>query len=164
MGPTALLPLRRKVCWVLNPRTWVQKGSTLPLHHRNGLIRVLIKSPTKSNTNLAKPLTINRTVCNMSGTAYQNYKKHSRCIRQSAMSVNSTVQQYVLVNTKVSYPYLSAIPSASFSYYTLRSHIKHTVCLCVSCYYICGEVTHNWYVTFLFHLPLYILCQAVTKM
>ena len=96
-----------------------------------------------TNTNIAKPLTINLTVCNMSRTAYQNYKKHSRCIRQSAMSVNSTVPQYVLVNTKVSYPYLSAIPSASFSYCTLPSHKKHTVCLCVSCYYICGELTYN---------------------
>ena len=44
MGPTALLPLRRKACWGffrplkirrlrpgLNPRTWVLKASTLPL-------------------------------------------------------------------------------------------------------------------------------------
>ena len=34
MGPTALLPLRRKACWGffrpgLNPRTWVPKASTL---------------------------------------------------------------------------------------------------------------------------------------
>ena len=48
MGPTALLPLRRKACWGffrpekswwlrlgLNPRTWVFKGSTLPLDHRS---------------------------------------------------------------------------------------------------------------------------------
>ena len=48
MGPTALLPLWRKVCWGffcpekswrlrpgLNPRTWVLKGSTLPLDHRS---------------------------------------------------------------------------------------------------------------------------------
>jgi len=40
------------------------------------------------------------------------------------MHVSSTVQQYVLVNTKVSYPYLSAIPSVGFSYYTLRSQHK----------------------------------------
>jgi len=46
MGPTALLPFRRKACWGffrpekswllrpgLNPRTWVLKGSTLPLDH-----------------------------------------------------------------------------------------------------------------------------------
>jgi hypothetical protein len=46
MGPTALLPLRRKACWGffsplkvrrlwpgLNPRTWVLKASTLPLDH-----------------------------------------------------------------------------------------------------------------------------------
>ena len=46
MGPTALLPFRRKVCWGffhpekswrlrlgLNPRTWVLKRSTLPLDH-----------------------------------------------------------------------------------------------------------------------------------
>jgi hypothetical protein len=46
MGPMALLPLRRKACWGffrpekswwlqpgLNPRTWVLKGSTLPLDH-----------------------------------------------------------------------------------------------------------------------------------
>jgi len=46
-------------------------------------------------------------------------QKHSRSIRQTAMPVNSTVQQYVMVNTKVSYPYLSAIPSVSFSHYTL---------------------------------------------
>ena len=45
MGPTALLPLRRKACWGffrplkirwlrpgLNPRTWVLKASTLPLY------------------------------------------------------------------------------------------------------------------------------------
>ena len=85
----------------------------------------------KSNKNLTKPLTINQTVRNMSGTLYQNYKKHSRCIRQPAMPVNSTAQQYVPVNTKVSYLYLSAIPSVSFSHYTLRSDIKHTVCVCV---------------------------------
>ena len=48
MGPTALLPFQRKVCWgffrpeiswrlrpCLNPRTWVLKGSTLPLDHQN---------------------------------------------------------------------------------------------------------------------------------
>jgi len=48
MGLTALLPLRRKVCWGffrpekcwhlrlgLNPRTWVLKGSTLTLDHRS---------------------------------------------------------------------------------------------------------------------------------
>ena len=48
MGPTALLPLRRKACWGffsplkirrlrpgLNPRTWVPKASTLPLDHRS---------------------------------------------------------------------------------------------------------------------------------
>jgi hypothetical protein len=46
MAPIALLPLRRKACWGffrpqkswrlrpgLNPRTWVLKGSTLPLDH-----------------------------------------------------------------------------------------------------------------------------------
>ena len=45
MGPTALLPLRRKACWGffrrlrpgVNPRTWVLKGSTLPLDHRSHL-------------------------------------------------------------------------------------------------------------------------------
>ena len=48
MGPTALLPLRRKACWGsfhseksdgfgLNPRTWVPKASTLPLDHRGRL-------------------------------------------------------------------------------------------------------------------------------
>jgi len=49
MGPTALLPLRRKACWGffalkirwlwpgLNPRTWVLKASTLPFDHRNRL-------------------------------------------------------------------------------------------------------------------------------
>jgi len=107
-----------------------------------------IKHPTqKATRKLRKPLLINQTVRNMSGTLSQNYKKHSRCIRQPAMPVNSTVQQYVPVNTKVSYPYLSAIPSVSFNHYTLQSHIKHTVCVClsvcVSCYYICREVTHN---------------------
>ena len=48
MGPTALLPLRRKACWGffrplkirwlrpgLNPRTWVLKASTLLLDHRS---------------------------------------------------------------------------------------------------------------------------------
>ena len=48
MGPTALLPFRRKAClgffrpeksWRLrpglNPRTWVLRGSTLPLGHRS---------------------------------------------------------------------------------------------------------------------------------
>jgi hypothetical protein len=48
MGPTALLPLWRKACWGflcpekswrlqpgLNLRTWVLKGSTLPLDHRS---------------------------------------------------------------------------------------------------------------------------------
>jgi len=48
MGPTALLPFRRKACWGifrpekswwpgLNPRTWVLKGSTLLLDHRSRL-------------------------------------------------------------------------------------------------------------------------------
>ena len=48
MGPTVLLPFRRKACWGffrpaqswrlrsgLNPRTWVLRGSTLPLGHRS---------------------------------------------------------------------------------------------------------------------------------
>ena len=48
MGPTALIPLRRKACWGffsplkirrlrpgLNPRTWVLKDNTLPLDHRS---------------------------------------------------------------------------------------------------------------------------------
>jgi len=40
MGPTALLPLRRKACWGffrpgLNPQTWVLKASLLPLDHRS---------------------------------------------------------------------------------------------------------------------------------
>jgi len=47
MGPTALLPLRRKACWGifalkirrlrpgLNPQTWVLKASTLPLDHQS---------------------------------------------------------------------------------------------------------------------------------
>ena len=48
MGPMALLSLRRKACWglfspwkawqlwpCLNPRTWVLKGSMLPLDHRS---------------------------------------------------------------------------------------------------------------------------------
>jgi len=62
----------------------------------------------------------NKPKClNMSATLYQNYNQRSRFIRQLAMSLSSTVQQYVLVNTKVSYPYLSAIPSVNFSYYTL---------------------------------------------
>ena len=99
----------------------------------------------------------------MSGTLYQNYKIHSRCIRQPATSVNSTVQQHVLVNTKASYPYLSAILSVGFSQYTLRSHIQHTVCLCVSCYYICREVTHKWNINFSFNLPLYVLYESVTE-
>ena len=50
LGPTALLPLRRKACWGffrplkirrlrpgLNPRTRVLKASTLPLDHRSRL-------------------------------------------------------------------------------------------------------------------------------
>ena len=52
MGPTALLPLRRKACWGifrlkirrirlgLNPRTWVLKASTLPLDHRSRIHRI----------------------------------------------------------------------------------------------------------------------------
>jgi hypothetical protein len=60
MGPTALLPLRRKACWGffsplkirrlhtgLNPRTWVLKASTLPLDHRSRLARV---RPSKLQT------------------------------------------------------------------------------------------------------------------
>jgi len=48
MGPTALLPLRRKACWGfffvlkirrlrpgLKPRTWVLKASTLHLDYRS---------------------------------------------------------------------------------------------------------------------------------
>jgi len=55
MGPTALLPLRRKACWGffrplkiwrlqpgLNPRTRVLKASTLPLDHRSRLIVLYI--------------------------------------------------------------------------------------------------------------------------
>jgi hypothetical protein len=58
MGPTALLPLRRKACWgfflplkirrlrpCLNPRTWVLKASTLPLDHRSRSF--LIITPVK---------------------------------------------------------------------------------------------------------------------
>ena len=53
MRPTALLPLWRKACWGffhpekswrfrpgLNSRTWVLKGSTLPLDHQSRLPRV----------------------------------------------------------------------------------------------------------------------------
>jgi len=53
MGPTALLPFRRKACWGffrpekswqlwpgLNPRTWVLKGSTLTLDHQSHLSRL----------------------------------------------------------------------------------------------------------------------------
>ena len=55
MGLTALLPLRRKACWGffrpeksrrlqpgLNPRTWVLKGSTLPLDHRSREVTLLL--------------------------------------------------------------------------------------------------------------------------
>jgi len=55
MGPTALLPLQRKACWGffcpekswrlrsgLNPRTWVLKGSMLPLDHRSALSYLLM--------------------------------------------------------------------------------------------------------------------------
>jgi hypothetical protein len=55
-GPTALLPLWRKACWGvfcpekswrlrlgLNPRTWVLKGSTLPLDHRSHLYQILVQ-------------------------------------------------------------------------------------------------------------------------
>jgi len=49
MGPAALLPLRRKACWGfflpgLNPRTWVLKGSTLPLDHRSRFVNLLLIS------------------------------------------------------------------------------------------------------------------------
>jgi len=52
MGPTALLPLRRKAYWGffrpkirrfrpdLNPQTWVLKASTLPLDHRSRYYRL----------------------------------------------------------------------------------------------------------------------------
>ena len=56
MGPTALLPLRRKACWGffrpkkirllrpgLNPRTWVLKASTLPLDHRSHHVNITHK-------------------------------------------------------------------------------------------------------------------------
>ena len=52
MGPMALLPLWRKVCWGyfspwkiwrlrpgLNPWTWVPKASTLPLDHRSRFMK-----------------------------------------------------------------------------------------------------------------------------
>ena len=55
MGPTALLPLRRKAWWGfflplkirrlrpgLNPRTWVLKASTLPLDHRSRMRYIYI--------------------------------------------------------------------------------------------------------------------------
>ena len=63
MGPTALLPLRRKAYWEffrpekswwlrpgLNLQTWVLKGSTLPLDHRSHwhcltYIRILFVKP-----------------------------------------------------------------------------------------------------------------------
>jgi len=57
MGPTALLPFRRKACWGffrpekfwrlrpgLNPRTWVLKGSTLPLDRQSRLFFVALVS------------------------------------------------------------------------------------------------------------------------
>ena len=49
LGPTALLPLRRKAVWGfkirrlrpgLNTRTWVLKASTLPLDHRSRFKKV----------------------------------------------------------------------------------------------------------------------------
>ena len=55
MGPTALLSFRRKACWGffrpekswrlrlgLNPRTWVLKGSKLPLDHRSRYVSKLL--------------------------------------------------------------------------------------------------------------------------
>jgi len=47
MGPTALLPLRRKLCWGifrpgLNLQTWVLKASTLPLGHQNTIVTYFI--------------------------------------------------------------------------------------------------------------------------
>ena len=58
MGSAALLPLRRKACWGysnpekswrlrpgLNPRTWVLKGSTLPLDHRSRFGRIYYYGP-----------------------------------------------------------------------------------------------------------------------
>ena len=63
MGLTALLPLQRKACWGffrpekswwlwsgLNPRTWVLKGSTLPLDHRSrfpGTVSEILKTVSK---------------------------------------------------------------------------------------------------------------------
>ena len=59
MGPTALLPLRRKACWGffrplkirrlrpgLNPRTWVLKASTLPLDHRSRYVLISFQNRT----------------------------------------------------------------------------------------------------------------------
>ena len=52
IGPTTLLPLRRKACWGffalkirrlrpgLNPQTWVLKASTLPLDHRSRMVPI----------------------------------------------------------------------------------------------------------------------------
>ena len=62
MGPTALLPLRRKACWGffrslkirrfrpgLNPRTWVLKASTLPLDQRSRLpMKILQRNLNRS--------------------------------------------------------------------------------------------------------------------
>ena len=61
MRPTALLPFRRKACWGffrpeksrqlrpgLNPRTWVLKGSMLPLDHRSRLWCLFTASVNKA--------------------------------------------------------------------------------------------------------------------
>jgi hypothetical protein len=60
MGPTALLPLRRKAYWGffrsknpdVNPRTWVPKASTLPLDHRSRYARhITVKwTPSAAHT------------------------------------------------------------------------------------------------------------------
>ena len=89
MGPTALLPLRKKACWGffsprkirrlrpgLNPRTWVPKASTLPLDHRSSFIKACV---TQGRANNIRERAIFSTV---GREASRRAKVYNNCLKQ----------------------------------------------------------------------------------
>ena len=128
MGPTALLPLRRKACWgyffalrirrlrpCLNPWTWVLKSSTLPLDHRNNCsVRYLEKISGQCFASIfrtaVKYIVIVKYV---SSKLFEKYKSFN-------MTVNNIESLWTTLN-------------CVFSHCTHSSHfsavIKHTLCI-----------------------------------
>jgi hypothetical protein len=103
MGPTALLPLRRKACWGFffapkirrlrlgaNPRTWVPKDSTLPLDHRSRLKADVNSSCNKysrwQKVNVQSAVNFRSFVNKLSGTV-QNFVPCGQVCGQNVSSV-----------------------------------------------------------------------------